>query len=173
MSNQRPGMLVPVLVGGVMAGFLSGVPIFNCLCCLWIIGGAILASYLLAKDSPVVLSAGDGAIVGIFTGIVAAIVDVLISIPFYALNSAFLRKLMGGIAQYTEEMPSGWDSWLKKGAYEPSTFMFMLGLLISVVIFSILGALGGIIGMSIFGKKNIQTTQGVIDVPKNSSNSQS
>ena len=65
MSNQKPGMFVPALIGGAVAGVLSGLPFFNCLCCIWIIGGAMLASYLLSKDSPVSLSAGDGAIVGI------------------------------------------------------------------------------------------------------------
>jgi len=173
MSEQRPSMFVPALIGGGVAGFLSGVPIFNCLCCLWIIGGAILASYLLAKDSPLPLSAGDGAIVGIFAGIVAAVVEAIISIPFHALNSAFVTRIMEAVASYTEEMPAGWENWVQKGAYETTAAMFMLGLLISVVIFSILGALGGVIGISLFGKKNIQKTQGASDVPQDSSNSQS
>lgn len=169
MSNQKPGMLVPALVGGAAAGVLSGIPVFNCLCCFWVIGGALLASYLLAKDSPVVLTAGDGAIVGIFTGIIAAVVDGIISIPFHALNSAFFRRIMEGIAEYTEEMPSGWETWLERGTFEASASMFMLGLLISVVIFSVLGALGGIIGVSLFRKKSIKKSQGVIDVPKDTS----
>lgn len=174
MSNQRPGMFVPALVGGAVAGVLSGIPVFNCLCCLWIIGGAMLASYLLAKDSSVVLSSGDGAIVGIFTGIVAAVVDALISVPFHALNTAFFRRLMEGIAKYTEEMPSGWENWLERGAYGTSISFFMLGLLISVVIFAVLGALGGIIGMSLFRKKfSPSQNQGAIDVPKDSGHSQS
>jgi len=173
MNNQRPGMFVPALIGGVVAGVLSGVPVLNCLCCLWIIGGAVLASYLLAKDSSVALTAGDGAIVGIFTGIVAAVVDAIISIPFHAANEAFVRRIMEGIAEYAEEMPSGWESWVEKGTYGTSASMFFLGLLISVVIFSILGALGGIIGVSLFGKKKPEQSQGVIDVPKDTGHRQS
>lgn len=173
MNNQRPGMLVPALIGGVVAGILSGIPVVNCLCCLWIIGGALLASYLLAKDSPVALSAGDGAIVGIFTGIVAAIVDAIISIPFHAMNETFVRRIMEGIAEYAEEMPTGWETWLERGTYSASSSMFFLGLLISVVVFSILGSLGGIIGVSLFGKKKPEKAQGVIDVPKDTGDRQS
>ena len=66
MNDQRPGMFVPALIGGVIAGVLSGIPIVSCLCCLWIIGGGILAAYFLTKESSVALTAGDGAIVGIF-----------------------------------------------------------------------------------------------------------
>ncbi|MFP4082755.1 MAG: hypothetical protein ACLFVG_08360 [Candidatus Aminicenantes bacterium] len=172
MSNQRPGMFVPALVGGAAAGILSGIPVLNCLCCLWIIGGAMLSAYLLVKDSPVALSAGDGAIVGIFSGIVAAVVDAFISIPFHALNAAFFQRIMESIAEYAQEMPSGWENWLERGAPQASGSMFMLGLLISVVVFSILGALGGIMGISLFGKKKIQKTQGAVDVPQDSSHRQ-
>jgi hypothetical protein len=174
MNAQKPGMLVPALVGGAVAGVLSAVPFVNCLCCLWIIGGAMLASYMLVKDSPVALTVGDGAIVGIFTGIIAAVVDAFISIfgPIQAINSAFVQRIMERIADYTEEMPSGWERWMETGSLETSASMFMLGLLISAVIFSILGALGGIIGISIFGKKSAQAQKGAIDVPKDSGDRQ-
>ncbi|MCZ7371502.1 MAG: hypothetical protein O8C66_13445, partial [Candidatus Methanoperedens sp.] len=64
MDNRRPEYLVPALISGAVAGVLSGIPFVNCLCCLWIIGGAILATNLLAKKTPALLTAGDGAIVG-------------------------------------------------------------------------------------------------------------
>ena len=65
MNEQRPGMFVPALIGGAIAGVLAGIPIINCLCCLWIIGGGMLAAFFLTKESRLRLSAGDGAIVGI------------------------------------------------------------------------------------------------------------
>jgi hypothetical protein len=37
---------------------------------------------------------------------------------------------------------------------------------INIVVFSALGALGGIIGISLFNKKTSPPAQGVIDVPK-------
>jgi hypothetical protein len=172
MTDQKPSMFMPALVGGAVAGVLSAVPFLNCLCCLWIIGGAVLAAYLLAKDSPAAMTAGDGAIVGIFTGIVAAVVDAVVSIPFQAINTQFVQRFMEGLAEYTEDMPQGWENFLERGAFEPSASMFMLGLLISVVIFSLLGALGGIIGMSIFGKKRVPKDQGVTDAPESPSDRQ-
>lgn len=146
-------MFMPALIGGAVAGFLSAIPIVNCLCCLWIIGGAMLAAYLLAKNSSVSLKAGDGAIVGIFSGLIAAVIEAFVSIPFDAFNREFIQKLMDRFAEYMEEMPSGWEAWMDKGAGGVSFSWFMIGLFVSAVIFAVLGALGGVIGASLFGKK--------------------
>lgn len=172
MSNQKQGMFVPALVGGALAGFLSGVPLLNCLCCLWIIGGALLASYLLSKDSVTALTTGDGAIVGIFTGIIAAAVHLFVRIPFHSMNVGLMRNIMEKFAEFAEEMPSGWENLIERGTGEASLFMSLLGLVINAIIFSALGALGGIIGISIFRKKTIQKTQGTTNVPEDTSHRQ-
>lgn len=168
-------MLTPALIGGAAAGVLSAVPIVNCLCCIWIIGGAMLAAYLLVKDSPVVLSAGDGAILGVLTGIIAAVVDVIVDIPFRAVNLRIMQEVIDRLSQFAEEMPEGWENWMEPGGRGEFTLpMFLLGLLFSVVIFSALGALGGIIGISLFGKKKPpEQPQGPSHVSENSSHRQS
>jgi hypothetical protein len=171
MSTQKPALLMPALIGGGLAGILSGIPLLNCLCCLWIIGGAMLASYLLAKEMrPRIMTAGEGAIVGTISGLIAAAVSTLVSIPFQGIfRGEFFQKFMDRFAEYAKEMPEGWETWLE-GSFETSLPMLMLSLLISAVIFGALGALGGIIGASLFSKKN---PQGAPDVPQNPGDSQS
>jgi len=166
MSNQKPGMFVPALIGGAVAGILSGLPFFNCLCCIWIIGGAMLASYLLSKDSPVALSAGDGAIVGILTGIVATVVRIFVNLlpP--------VQRLIEGMVEYAREMLPEYEALLERERPE-SGFIFMSSILISAAFFAALGALGGIIGISLFGKKKARTTQGVSNASEDSGDRQS
>ena len=175
MNNQRPAMFVPALIGGGLAGILSGIPFVNCLCCLWVIGGAMLSAHLLAKDSPVRLGAGDGAIVGVFAGIIAAVVDLFVRIPFQAMSEDFVRNMMERFSEYADDMPSIWQSWLEGGGFETSLTVSLVGLLISAVVFSVLGALGGILGISLFGKKPVPTEhdKGVLNAPEDSSNRQS
>jgi hypothetical protein len=160
MNGAKPNLFVPALIGGAVAGILSGIPFVNCLCCLWIIGGAILASYLLAKDSPVALKAGEGAIVGAFAGIFAAFIRSFLSIPFRAVEFAFFQKIMERLSEYVPEASGEWKDAFSLGAGPISIAGFFLGLVISAAIFAALGALGGIIGMALFGKKTATPGQG-------------
>ncbi len=170
MNNQRPEMFVPALIGGVVAGVLSGIPFFCGLCWLWIIGGAMFASYLLAKNSPVALSAGDGAIVGAFSGIIAAVVQTVISIPFEKYNIAIIQKFLEYLPEYSEDMPPGMDNLMSGGGEGLNIPMFFLGLVIKAIVFALFGVLGGILGISLFGKKiRPDKPEGGGDVPKDTS----
>jgi len=164
MTDQRTGMFIPALIGGGAAGILTGLPLSGCLCCLWIIGGAMLSANILSKNTTTTLSSGDGAILGIFTGIIAAVFDFFVSIPFERMNMELARKIFERIAAYGEDIPSGWEQWLDQ-APQTSIAMSLLGLLVTALIFSALGALGGIMGISLFGKKSSPSKQqGIIDV---------
>jgi len=172
MNEQKTLMLTPALIGGVIAGFLSGVPILSCLCCLWIIGGAMLASYLLIKDSSTPLTSSDGAIIGVFTGLVAAVVQTVVNLLFLPLNRQMTQRIMERLAEYMEEMPPGFENLLDEASMETSVPRILFGLVISGIIFSALGALGGIIGLSLFKKKPPQPPQGDLHVPESPGNRQ-
>jgi hypothetical protein len=154
LNNQKPEYLVPALIAGAAAGVLSGTPFASCLCCLWIICGGAMAAHLLVKKTPGPLTAGDGALVGALTGIVASIVDNVMGIPLRGVNEAFIRRLTKSLTQFASQMPSWWHDWVERGTpsgFSPATFL--LGLFITAAVFAVLGILGGVIGISIFGRK--------------------
>ncbi len=153
MIHERPGMFQPALIGGIAAGVLTAVPFVNCFCCLWIIGGAVLSAYLYNRRSSVSLTPGDGAVLGVLTGIGAAVTDSIISLPFESMNREFIRRFMNQFSEFVEEMPAGWERWLDQRAGPTSPAWFLLGLLSSAVIYAAFGALGGLIGASIVSRK--------------------
>jgi hypothetical protein len=156
MDQRKPEYFKPALMAGAIAGFLSGLPFIgsaNCLCCLWIVGGAAAAVKLLAKETPAALTSGDGAIVGTLTGIVAAVVDTLVSIPLRSFNLGLAQKIMDTASEMGGEMPAGLDGLFQSAAGPLSPGWFLLGLFMSSVLFAVFGALGGIVGVSLFVKK--------------------
>jgi hypothetical protein len=155
MTQQRASMFKPALICGIAAGVLTAVPLVNCFCCLWIIGGAMLAAYLFTKGSAALLTPSDGAVLGILTGIVAALADSVVSLPFENMNREYVQRFMDQFSQLFKEMPSGMERWIESRASGPSPAWFLLGLLASAAIYAVFGALGGLIGVSLFGKKSL------------------
>jgi hypothetical protein len=159
MDQKKPEYLRPALIAGAVAGLLSGLPIIsvgNCVCCLWIVGGAAMATRLLAKNTVSILTSGDGAIVGALTGIVAAVVDTIVKIPFQPYNMALARRIIDKVSEFGTDMPPGLDGLFEGGSGILSPGWFLLGLFISAAVFAAMGVLGGIIGIAVFAKKNPQ-----------------
>jgi hypothetical protein len=152
---MRASKLQPALLGGVVIGVLSALPVIsagNCLCCLWVILGGALATYLLQQAQPTPVEAADGAIVGLLAGLVGAVVGTLVAIPIQMLmgplGSDALRQVL---EQSGGDMPPevrGLLERLSAGAVG-GAFMFV-GLLISLVVYSIFGAIGGALGTALF-----------------------
>lgn len=156
MEPAKPEYLRPALVAGAAAGLLSGLPLIaagNCLCCLWIVGGAAAAAKLLAARTPGLLKAGDGALVGALTGIVAAVVSFIVEIPLRSFNLGLAQRFMDRVSDSGFEIPSGFESWFDLGSGALSPAWMLLGLFVTAAVYAIMGALGGVIGVSLFGKK--------------------
>jgi hypothetical protein len=153
---MRASKLQPALLGGVVIGVLSALPVIsagNCLCCLWVILGGILATYLLQQAQPTTpVEAADGAIVGLLAGLVGAVVGTIVAIPVQMLMGS-----MGGDALRQILEQSGGDMPAEvRDAFEQMSrggiggaLMFVV-LLVSLVVNAIFGAIGGALGTTLF-----------------------
>jgi hypothetical protein len=159
--------LQPALWGGVFIGVLSALPLVNagnCCCCLWVLVGGALAAYLRQQNNPYQIDAAEGAIVGLMAGAIGGVVYTLLSIPFQMLAGPFqqqwMERMMSDNPDITPEMR---DMFAR---LTTSSGLKVIGMLISVVIYSVFGTLGGLIGAAMF-KKNLPPPPppGTIDVP--------
>src|SRR5215475_16153060 len=83
-TNAKASRGQPALIGGRVMGVLSSLPLINLgnlCCCLWVVSGGVVAAYLLQQNQTSPITPGDGALVGLFAGIIGAGVGFLISIP--------------------------------------------------------------------------------------------
>ncbi len=156
MSQQKPEYFRPALTAGAVAGLLSGIPFVgagNCVCCLWIVGGAAVAVKLLVKATKAPLTSGDGAVVGALTGLIAAVVDAIVKIPFQSFNLEMAQRILDKAAEMGGQMPAGLDGIFQGASSTLSPGWFLLGLFLSAAVYAVVGALGGLIGISLFAKK--------------------
>ncbi len=83
-TTTKPGYAQPALIGGVVLGVLSALPIVsvgNACCCLWVVAGGVIAAYLFQQNQHRPITPADGALVGLLAGLIGAVVARAISIP--------------------------------------------------------------------------------------------
>ena len=150
--------LQPALLGGLFIGVLSALPIIsagNCICCMWIIGGGVIAAYLLQQNQTAPISASDGAVTGLLAGLVGALVSFIISIPVGLIFGPMQAAWMERVSSSAGEIPPELRSLLESMQQQSGAFS-IIGALVGFVFFLFLGvifgSLGGLLGALFFKK---------------------
>jgi hypothetical protein len=136
--NERTKAAV---IGGAVAGVLSALPILSNCCCLWAIGGGLLAVFLYTRNMPTPMTPGDGATLGATAGGIGAAIYLLIAIP---LNLIFGAAMMA--AQMDQMRQAGVDVPFSGIA------LAIVGVIIAAIGIVVCAVIGGLIGAPIFGK---------------------
>jgi CDP-diglyceride synthetase len=150
MNNK----LKPALIGGVLLGLLSAIPVVNLVnvcCCLWALIGGLLASYLYIKNSPVPARAGDGAVLGALAGLVGAVIVVVIGIPISIVAGGITRELL---IRLIENVNPGQAEAIRFQMEAGSTIAGAIvnGIILAVLLV-IFSTIGGLLGVPIFEKR--------------------
>jgi hypothetical protein len=159
--TEKPNKLQPALIGGVIAGLCSVIPIIslvNIACCMWAIIGGAVAAWMLIKRSPIMrVTNGEGAVVGMLSGIAASLLVLLISAPLT------LSKWGNMIAELKEQSVGKYDPQTQQSVDKIIAFMqdnsvasVLLGWIIFALVAIGMATLGGIIGVALFEKRKGQ-----------------
>ncbi|HXQ74126.1 MAG TPA: hypothetical protein VN844_26720 [Pyrinomonadaceae bacterium] len=135
MNNK----LKPALLGGLIVGLLSAIPFINYCCCIWAIGGGLLAGFLYIKSSPTPVPTGDGAIVGALAGVVGGLIYLVIGLPIALLFGA--AEMEAQFRRSGIQMPFS------------GTLLLVFGAFIAAICLLVLATLGGLLSIPIFEKR--------------------
>jgi len=152
---MRASKLQPALLGGLVIGTLSALPVIsmgNCVCCLWVVLGGLIATYLLQQAQPTPVEGVDGAITGLLAGLVGAVVGSLLSIPIQMLMGSMqgdlLRRVLDqGGGDMPAEMRDALQSMARGGV---GGALMLIGFVMSLIVNAIFGAIGGLLGTVMF-----------------------
>jgi hypothetical protein len=169
VSTTTKGFIQPAFFGGLVMGLLSALPLIsvgNVCCCLWVIGGGLVAAYLLQQNQATPITPGDGALVGLLAGLIGALVQVVVSIPISMVVGPMERAMAQRFLEMAGNVPPEMREMFERYSGEGRSMAFVIiGRIFALFFWVCLGAvfstIGGLIGALIF-KKNLPP--GTIDV---------
>jgi hypothetical protein len=151
-------------------GVLSALPFVaggNLCCCLWLVSGGAIAAYLFQQNQSTPIAAGDGALVGLFAGLIGAVVVMVVSIPIDLFLGPMERRMLQRVFEMSRN-PDLRDMGerISSRQREAGAAAFIVGHIFFFMMWLCAGAVfstvGGLVGALIFKK---QTPSGVIDIP--------
>ena len=157
----------PALIGGVAAGLLSVIPglnLANCCFCAWLLVGGAVAAKLLIDRSPRPIKSGEGALVGVAAGFIAAGLYLVISLALIVLgvgqelqqNMLSRMAEMSGNPEFQEMMQRVIEASANQTPAQ-RLIAALPGLIMFSVLFIGFSTLGGLLGVAIFEKRRGQT----------------
>ena len=147
---EKPSMIKPALIGGVILGVLAAIPFLNLLCCAWMLVAGVVAAWIYIKNSPIQITSGNGAAVGALAGFVGGIIQTIFSVVSFVVQmgedpEAFAEKMR-------QATPFIDPNALKMFTEHMVLFLFV-GSLFTIICAIGVSALGGMIGVAIFEKR--------------------
>ena len=155
---EKPNKLMPALYGGIIIGVISGIPVLNllnCCCCAGVLLGGALAVFFYKndlKEGMPPLTSGDSIELGALAGVIGAVVGSILTAGFMAaLGNVSGETIMGILEGFRDQMPPGTLEQVEESIRESG--FSILQLVMSLVIDTVFGLLGGLIGFAIFKPK--------------------
>jgi len=155
-------------------GVLSALPIVNvgnACCCLWVVGGGVVAAYVFQQNQSTPIEPGDAALAGLLAGLFGAVVTVVVSLPLDLIVGPFYRELAQRALDMAGSMPPDLRDMLDRVSRRgPPTLAFLvIAKAVSLMVWCFLGAIfstiGGLLGGVMFKK---ELPPGVVDIPPSS-----
>lgn len=150
---MTPSKTQPALLGGVTIGVLSALPVINCCCCAWILFGGAMAAYLMQQNHPAPIEIGDGAVVGLMSGLVGVFTWLIASMLISTVTAPFEAALVQQTLRESANLPPFLRDALENSrSAQGFGIGAVFGFFVMLVIMTTGGMLGGIFGALLFRK---------------------
>lgn len=144
-------LLQPAFLAGLFIGVLSSLPLVeigNICCCLWVVSGGVLATYLAQANRPFPIKAAEGALVGLMAGIIGACIGFPIGLLFEDWKRDFL---MGMLERMDAEIPPNLRDIMEDRGTSP--IARLMSFVLTLCVNAVFGLLGGLLGVAMFKKE--------------------
>jgi hypothetical protein len=138
MNNR----VFPVLIGGILTGVLSIIPIIGMCCFFWALGGGLLAVFLYKQKTHTPITLGEGTLTGALAGAVGGLICFIVAVV--------MMGFLGGLSLMGQSRIGGEELLASFG---PIVIGIVYGLFY-LVFLTVCASLGGLIAAAIFQRSN-------------------
>jgi hypothetical protein len=143
----------PALLGGLFIGVLSALPIIgmaNC-CCLWVICGGMLTTYLQQQATPAPVETSTAALSGLIAGAIGGVISSVAGILMFRLVGSDSQQALEQALSNIPNMPAETADWVRGVTQGPG--LALISMLVTVPLYAVFGLLGALLGLAFFRKK--------------------
>jgi hypothetical protein len=148
------GRYQPALLAGLFIGVLSSIPLINVLnmcCCLWVVAGGVLATYLLQQNTPTPIATSDAAMQGLLAGVIGGLICVAVQAVMTSfVGPAVLEQVRTQFESSSEIPPEMRETILR---FLTGKNMVLMTLFITVPVYAAFATAGALLGTAFFRKK--------------------
>lgn len=144
----------PALLGGLFIGVLSSLPVigaFNACCCLWVVTGGLLTTYLMQQNDPQPIETSTAALAGLIAGAIGGVISAIGAAFMVMLGGDAQREAIEQFVGSMRDLPPEAVEMIERFTTGPA--MAIIGGVITVPIYAIFGLLGALLGVAFFRKK--------------------
>jgi hypothetical protein len=155
--------LQPALLGGVLIGVLSALPYVGACCCLWVIVGGVMTTYLLQERITTPVTAGDASVAGLLAGVVGAVVSTVLTNLVALATGATMTDAVDSFLS-RGNMPPEVVGALERVRDFPAALFIIGSLVVALAIYPIFSLLGALLGVALFKKNPPPPPPGTVEI---------
>lgn len=144
----------PALLGGLFIGVLSSLPVIgalNACCCLWVVAGGLLTTWLMQQADPKPVETSSVALGGLMAGALGGVITSIGSALFMAASGDAQREAMEQVLGQLGDLPPEMAAMIERFTTGPGAAL--IGAAFTIPLFAVFALLGALLGLAFFRKK--------------------
>src|SRR5690606_23376781 len=114
--------------------------ILNVCCCLWVVVGGVLTTYLLQQGRPMAVEGSEAALAGLIAGVVGALISVMFLFVVHSVSGGAMEaQFRDMVEQFPQISPEARDQGL---ALISGPGFVLLSALVTIPAYAVIGMLG-------------------------------
>ena len=143
----------PSLLGGLFIGIVSALPIVGALnycCCLWVVTGGLLTTWLQQQGRTDALDTAEAALGGLLSGLIGAVIYVVFHALLFSMSGDSFEAALRTMVEQYPQMPADLrDRMLGMGT---GRNMILIMTAVTLPLYAVFGMLGALLGLALFRK---------------------